>query len=459
MKAGYSASGSTTMDRTYMDLFADYNCWYLYPDIAKTYVTPCNGFTNSPTDWTCPVPGTDCVQCPDAAIPHHYCTFSRRTFTTKSTATAKSMYLKSPLYYAAKWGGFSDADIPSTPGYNIPNSQTEWDKTGDGVPDNYFFVANPNELFSSLDKAFSQVLLREGAAGAVATVTQEVHQGDIVVRAAFESYDPANPSYYTWYGHLESFRPFAGCSSFTSQASCNSTSGCNWSGGACNGTLYGFQLNPGKFCVEMPSATANCLDGGVVLNSQIASDRKIFTTTGTTTKTYISALDNSTLKVHTDLDGGGVGASDWAVLKNWIQGDNATYSNLRNRHGWRLGDIVYSTPVALGPPSISAVPRPLADANFRTYLSNPLHQYRDQMAYVGANDGMLHAFYLGIWDNSTKEYNYANATNVGRSAGRTFQATSCRRCNVWPVPTTRRLPGQHHVAIVSWSTCRRWHGT
>ena len=87
----------------------------------------------------------------------------------------------------------------------------EWDSDNDGVPDNYFYVANPAELWDSLDRAFSLVLQRQGTAGAVATVTQEVQQEDVVVRAAFESFSQTNPSIFSWIGHMESYIPYAGC--------------------------------------------------------------------------------------------------------------------------------------------------------------------------------------------------------------------------------------------------------
>jgi type IV pilus assembly protein PilY1 len=46
--------------------------------------------------------------------------------------------LKNPLYYAAKWGGFDDENDN-----DIPDLESEWDKTGDGVPDTYFYRGQP----------------------------------------------------------------------------------------------------------------------------------------------------------------------------------------------------------------------------------------------------------------------------------------------------------------------------
>jgi type IV pilus assembly protein PilY1 len=400
MKAGYVASGSTT-DGKYMDLLADYSSNYTYPQFA-------------PNDWAAPTTGN--VQCPDTNTPHKYCTFSTRTFTTKSTSTAKSLYLKTPLWYAAKWGGFTDLDSD-----NMPNNPDEWNKNRfsdpnqAGVPDNYFFVENPNTLFQSLDKAFSAVLQREGAAGAVATVTQEVHESDIVVRAAFETFSPTNPSVFTWMGHLEAYKPYdTGCAELTTGPTCTAITGCKWNGSVCSGSIYSFQLprNAGLFCGQITS-DANCIDSAVELNAQNYSSRDIFTYKNGARQVFsalTSSTDNATtLKVHKDFDGSGaVNSADFDLLKDWVRGSAAVAKNLRDRQNWKLADIVYSTPVTVGPPTVSALPRQLADDNFRTFLGN--NAQRDAMVYVGANDGMLHAFNLGFWDSSKSEYVYDNAT-------------------------------------------------
>ncbi len=90
----------------------------------------------------------------------------------------------------------------------------------------------------------------------------------------------------------------------------------------------------------------------------------------------------------------------------------------------KLGDIVYSTPVIGGPPSPGAVsPNDPNISDFYKYrnqtfvpsgckdnsgqtctdLSQPdphKHEvlYRDKVVYVGANDGMVHAFLMARWD-------------------------------------------------------------
>jgi Tfp pilus tip-associated adhesin PilY1 len=48
------------------------------------------------------------------------------------------------------------------------------------------------------------------------------------------------------------------------------------------------------------------------------------------------------------------------------------------------------------------------------------------MVYVGANDGMLHAFY------APSEHADANYANAGRKRGHTFRRWQWPRCGAWP---------------------------
>jgi type IV pilus assembly protein PilY1 len=83
-----------------------------------------------------------------------------------------------------------------------------------------------------------------------------------------------------------------------------------------------------------------------------------------------------------------------SALLNYLRGDRsqetarrATY-NFRDRNSV-LGDIVNSSPVYVGPPS-RVFPDTLEASPYSTFKST--YQNRTPLVYVGANDGMLHAF-------------------------------------------------------------------
>lgn len=73
---------------------------------------------------------------------------------------------------------------------------------------------------------------------------------------------------------------------------------------------------------------------------------------------------------------------------------NANCSGYQNQKAWvdswtahRLGDIYHSSPVVSGPPNLF-----LTDPSYQQFLVDK--RDRPTMIYVGANDGMIHAFYL-----------------------------------------------------------------
>ncbi|MEN3034356.1 MAG: hypothetical protein ABDH18_05140 [Aquificaceae bacterium] len=101
-----------------------------------------------------------------------------RTFTLSSNAAAS--HLKPPLWYAAKWGGFDDAN-----NNNRPDLQGEWDKDNDGNPDNYFFVSNPAKLESQLEEALFSILKRASSGSTVATLSSRYQTSAIMLQPSF----------------------------------------------------------------------------------------------------------------------------------------------------------------------------------------------------------------------------------------------------------------------------------
>ena len=66
---------------------------------------------------------------------------------TPSDTTPSATFLRDPLWYAAKWGGFVQLDKNK-----FPDLVQEWDSDGNGVPDTYNLVQNPLTLKASLKK-------------------------------------------------------------------------------------------------------------------------------------------------------------------------------------------------------------------------------------------------------------------------------------------------------------------
>ncbi len=109
----------------------------------------------------------------------------------------------------------------------------------------------------------------------------------------------------------------------------------------------------------------------------------------------------------TDTNAGLLQASDLteaAAIVNQIRG--ADQAGMRSRQitvagstkTWRLGDIVYSSPTSVGRPS-EAFDLLYKDAGYGAFFD--AYKNRRQVVYVGANDGMLHAFNAGHFNFDT----------------------------------------------------------
>jgi type IV pilus assembly protein PilY1 len=97
-----------------------------------------------------------------------------------SSAIPAASFLKDPLWYAAKWGGFIDNNNNGQ-----PDLQSEWDKDGDGVPDTYFFVQNPVKLKESLKNAFQAIIERNGSSSNLATNSSRLDSNSRIYQATF----------------------------------------------------------------------------------------------------------------------------------------------------------------------------------------------------------------------------------------------------------------------------------
>jgi len=96
---------------------------------------------------------------------------------------------------------------------------------------------------------------------------------------------------------------------------------------------------------------------------------------------------------------------------NWIRGSSVTglrdrTFNVVNDSGglaqaqWKLGDVVNATPTAVGAP-ITRYDVLYGDATYAQFFKR--YKDRRQVVYVGANDGMLHAFNAGFFTNDDRQ--------------------------------------------------------
>lgn len=287
-----------------------------------------------------------CLNCDDSLA--SYTPARTVTFTPSAAGGAKT--LKDPLFYAAKWGGFTG---PNGAG-DKPDVTSEWDALGsdglpgtDGLPDNYFYVTNPLKLEESLQRAFLAIL-RQGSSAALATNSVSISTGTRLYQAGFNS--------DRWIGWLRAL-PI------------NS-----------NGSVGIAAWNTDT---TMTRASVNHLT------------RPVFTFSGTAGKPFKWA--DLTAAQQLILNGSDGYGQDRV---NYLRGDGSLeVSRFRERASTLLGDIVNSSPMYVATPKGQYdYPQSLfsqlysSDSTYATWRSESAQQNRTPMIYVGANDGMLHGF-------------------------------------------------------------------
>jgi hypothetical protein len=78
-----------------------------------------------------------------------------------------------------------------------------------------------------------------------------------------------------------------------------------------------------------------------------------------------------------------------------IYGDNDGIPEQNEQ--WKLGDIMHSLPVVIGPPAMA-----YADETYEEFAHQ--HAGRDMVVYFGSNDGMIHAVRIARYDEDDKRY-------------------------------------------------------
>lgn len=196
---------------------------------------------------------------------------------------------------------------------------------GDGL---YLTARSVEELKAALSNVLRDIIRRISSGSAVAIVSVEGESQDHLLRA---KYLPVK-----WYGFLEAF-------------------------------ALPYELD------DQP-----IWEAGALLADRSAGSRSIFTTLDGQTTEFSSGQADK-FAWHMDIPT----KEETAEVMDWVRGEYVP--GLRDRAGWKLGDVVDSSPVVVGAPSGFILEEEYWD--FRAD-----NQDRARTVYIGANDGMLHAF-------------------------------------------------------------------
>jgi type IV pilus assembly protein PilY1 len=282
--------------------------------------------------------------------------------------------LQDPMWYAAKYGGFDRTVAPSySSGSVLPTAAWDAKKSdgsvgSDGVPDNYFYAIDPAELERSLNNIFSTILRAGGAAPAAATTSRTQAGGyvyssthSIKAKVVGSDVDADASGQFLRY-------------SFASDGTVNATS--DWDAGA-------------RLTVDTGGAGWST-SRKVLSLSATAPIAFRWANLSTAQKTALST--NPSNGATTDPSG-----TAGTNRLNWLRGDSSretTAGGLRIRPATVLGAIINSTPWYVGAPAAGYTNAQYGGGygDFRTTITTANGGNNRSAVFVGANDGMLHAF-------------------------------------------------------------------
>ena len=311
---------------------------------------------------------------------------------------------------------------PVTGDGKIENIDDLWHAAIDGRGA-YFSATNPDTLSTGLTNALAAIQSHKGAGAAAATSTlNPVADNNLAYVASYTT--------VLWQGNLEArgVDPDTGVTNQNAEWCVEDILADTCSDGSNPVILYSSGVNNAAFCVVPNSTVSSCPDGvlasGVCttpaakactgkLPVQVANNTRNIWTKGTATN--MATLNNFKLGSGGDLSSTNFDSSKLSGITQWTaaapDGWDPAQKNLaptkivdylRGSHDYELsssttanqlfrirtaslGDAVESQPAFVGPPTFSYV-----DTGYSAFKT--AKALRSGTVYMGANDGMMHAF-------------------------------------------------------------------
>lgn len=288
------------------------------------------------------------------------------------------------LRWAAKYGGFNDINDNG-----IPDLEAEWDSNEDGIPDNYFEAQDGYKIEAAIKKAVEEIIKRASGTS-VAVLPETKKKGTFVTQSLFYPRKTVGKYDLTWVGYLYNWWLLNSKKIQNIREDTNQNAVLD----ILDDKIIEWQIDPYTYSLKITtyeskpdgtkgsaSGTYSSFDelhpiweGGKALLYMSPNDRRIFTNVNGDLVAFEKANLLNFEHYFGDLSKISCLKNDPKNLVDFIRGvqilgcRNITYDS--DGDTWKLGDIVYSTPMLVSYDNMNVV-------------------------FVGANDGMLHAFKVG----------------------------------------------------------------
>jgi Tfp pilus tip-associated adhesin PilY1 len=340
----------------------------------------------------------------------------------------------------------------------------EWDKAGTGLPYNFFEADDGDSLSTSLTNAMNDIMAKTSSSTAASILGNNDNAGASLVQAIFypeKQFDGTIKA--SWIGEVQAFWYYLDpkLNNVTIRADTvqdlalklneDQVAQFTFDGTYTKVNLYADANGDGA--IDTPASPASTVDledvntlwrAGKSLWSRAASDRTIYTNNPTVTTNVGSRLpftsaNAATLQPYLDVSAASGAVPTATDVINYARGtDVSTSYSVRSRQiqlgttldTWKLGDVINSTPKIASEVRLNSfnlvAPAGYSDSSYDRYIKSKDYQSRGT-AYLGANDGMLHAFktgsnYLGgtqgtvsqIKDSDGTAYSASHPSDLGK---------------------------------------------
>ncbi len=305
----------------------------------------------------------------------------------------------------------------------LPASSPDWDSNGDGIPDTFFKADDAAGIKAKIAEIILEIMRRVSSGSAVSILSSSEGTGANLLQAVYYPRKAFGATEIEWIGEMQNLWYYVDpyLASSTIREDTNIVDGADGKNILNLSDDYVLELyfdpldgktKAKRYSTDNEGGSKTYIDtvqlddiknlyeiGSVLFNR--TSSRTVYTTTDESTFIDFSTANKSTLRDYLQA------ADDTESEKiiDYVHGiDQAGYrSRTVTIDGttavWKLGDIVNSSPRMQSSVPLNSYykspPDGYSDTTYRAYIDSSMYKERG-MSYIGANDGMLHAFKHGI---------------------------------------------------------------
>ena len=337
---------------------------------------------------------------------------------------------------------------------DLPASSMDWDKDNDGKPDTFYSASDALEIKDAIRAALFDILRRVSSGSTVATLASRTEISSLIIQPYFyPKYLKDDGTEIGWLGFLRSFwidlTGHIREDTIANQILDLATNSLDLiiqffvdsAGDSKVAKITDVNVCTAGDAVSIDQAVS-VFNSGCVLAKRDNKDRTIlFNKDGTLANIFSSnEVSNDTAAyfsgIWTLIDST-IDSNKAKCIIRYISGDNPKDSscnslpyvqrprelNIKSFCGndqsttWKLGDIINSTPSVSSDKPLNYYHLRYGDTTYLSYITDSNYKARASFSFVGANDGMLHAFRVGTVVNQTDPEYPAKLQNAPNDTG------------------------------------------